>query len=116
MPSTRVLERVKVFILSNIPPMGAITKENMGNLSICGPVMTTRIQEYDWRPVRSALVGPRRRKTDTGAYVKGIEYGRPWRAPARTGRNSPCICGSGRKHKNCRLKGLCIIIKKGEIK
>ena len=58
---------------------------------------------FEWR------MAPGRRRTDTGAHVPGS--GGTFRAPRKTGRNSPCPCGSGLKYKHCRLMGLC----KGEL-
>jgi hypothetical protein len=34
-----------------------------------------------------------------GAYGSGPHE--PYRTPAKTGRNAPCPCGSGRKYKKC---------------
>jgi len=92
----------------------------MGKLATVGPVPViaglllddTSLYLHNYElPPRTVLIGPHRRKTDTGRTVKGSDRGEPWRAPRKTGRNDPCPCGSSIKFKNCRLKGLC----KGEI-
>lgn len=81
---------------------------DLGKLGVIAAAMTIGMN-WEYHPL--PRLGPCRKKTDTGYSVKGVEYGKPWRAPKKTGRNDPCECGSNLKHKNCRLKGLC----KGEL-
>jgi uncharacterized protein len=71
-------------------------KEELESAAIVIPISVMAIAAY-WRTDE----GKRSRTSRGGTALPVYSGGKPYVAPAKTGRNEPCPCGSGKKFKKC---------------
>lgn len=71
-------------------------------------IMAAHLMAYDWQcPDIRLPAGPNTNRHYTGRHVEGSCCAKGYKAPEKVARNAECPCGSGRKYKHCKLKGLC---------